>query len=296
MFLRDWDAAVQAAGMDGGQVLVWASKGTAELRAACDSAGVPLLQMEDGFLRSRGLGSKHVEPGSLVIDRRGIYYDASGPSDLEIMLERDDVSDADLDAARTLLSLVVGGGLSKYNVGQKTSIENLPADREIVLVAGQVGDDASIRRGTGAIATNLDLLRQVRRDNPDAFIIYKPHPDVELGRRWGRIGAPSALRHADIIAQDVAPDVALGAATKVCVMTSLLGLEALMRDKRVVCYGLPFYAGWGLTEDRMSTPRRTRKRTLDEVLAVAYVRYARYIDVATLEPTDAVSLARALLA
>lgn len=157
-----------------------------------------------------------------------------------------------------------------------------------------MGDDASIRRGTGAVSSNFALLRQVRLDYPDAFIIYKPHPDVELGRRWGRIGLHAVLRHANMIASDIAPELAIDAAHKVCVMTSLLGLEALMRDKPVVCYGLPFYAGWGLTEDRMSTPRRTRQRSLDEVLAAAYLRYASYIDVGTLQPSDALATARAM--
>lgn len=295
VFSRDWAGSVRAAQLGGGQVLVWASKVTAALKAACGEANVPLLFMEDGFLRSKGLGSEHVEPSSLVIDGRGIYYDASEPSDLEHLLEHETLPDAELEAARTLRSLIVSRGLSKYNVGQRTGFEQLPDDRQIVLVAGQVGDDASIRRGTGTISTNLMLLRQVRLDNPDAYIIYKPHPDVELGRRWGRIGPHVVLRYANMIASDLAPDLAIGAADKVCVMTSLLGLEALMREKPVVCYGLPFYAGWGLTEDRMSTQRRTQARSLDEVLAAAYIRYARYIDVATLQPSDALATAQSLI-
>lgn len=295
LFSRDWPGAVRAAELVGGQVLVWASKVTTALVAICSEADVPLLFMEDGFLRSKGLGSKHVEPSSLVIDRRGIYYDASRTCDLEQLLELEALSEEELEAARTLRSLIVGRGLSKYNVGQKTQIGSLPADREIILVAGQVGDDASIRRGTGTICTNLTLLRQVRLEYPDAFIIYKPHPDVELGCRWGRIGPHTVLRDADMIASDLAPELAIEAADRVCVMTSLLGFEALMRDKSVVCYGLPFYAGWGLTEDRMSTTRRTRKRSLDEVLAGAYIRYARYIDIETLQSSDALATARILI-
>lgn len=128
LFSRDWQGSVRAAQLHGGQVLVWASKVTPSLVAACGEVGVPLFFMEDGFLRSKGLGSKHVEPSSLVIDRRGIYYDASAPSDLEHLLEYESLSEPELEAARALRSLIVDQGLSKYNVGQKTPIENLPAD------------------------------------------------------------------------------------------------------------------------------------------------------------------------
>jgi len=37
------------------------------------------------------------------------------------------------------------------------------------------------------------------------------------------------------------------------------------------------YAGWGLTDDRMACPRRTARRSLDELIAAIYLRYARYL-------------------
>jgi len=52
-------------------------------------------------------------------------------------------------------------------------------------------------------------------------------------------------------------------------MTSLSGFEALLRDKKVVTYGSPFYAGWGLTEDHAVTERRCRRRTLEELIYLA---------------------------
>ena len=62
-------------------------------------------------------------------------------------------------------------------------------------------------------------------------------------------------------------------------MTSLAGFEALMRGKPVVTYGLPFYAGWGLTEDVQKCERRTRKRTLDELVYMTLIAYPRYLDI-----------------
>jgi capsular polysaccharide export protein len=43
-------------------------------------------------------------------------------------------------------------------------------------------------------------------------------------------------------------------------------------------YGLPFYAGWGLTQDRLRCARRTRFRSLDELVAATLMLYPVYVD------------------
>ena len=65
-----------------------------------------------------------------------------------------------------------------------------------MLVPGQVEDDASIRWGAPGVKTNLELLRAARAAEPDAWIVYKPHPDTEAGTRAGRLDDAEALRHA----------------------------------------------------------------------------------------------------
>ena len=47
-----------------------------------------LARMEDGFIRSVGLGSDFNWPYFLAVDRKGIYYDPSRPSELEDILQR----------------------------------------------------------------------------------------------------------------------------------------------------------------------------------------------------------------
>ena len=65
-------------------------------------------------------------------------------------------------------------------------------------------------------------------------------------------------------------------------MTSLTGFDALLRGKKVVTYGLPFYAGWGLTQDMIkgaaALDRRTRQLTLDELVAAVLLLYPLYWD------------------
>ncbi|MGA9919341.1 MAG: capsular biosynthesis protein, partial [Paraburkholderia sp.] len=150
---------------------------------------VPRVRIEDGFFHSTGLGSDMIAPRSQVIDRRGLYFDASQPSDLSVLLNETEFSATELARAAALRDQVVKLGVTKYNLGRRRPEWTAPAGKQIVLVPGQVADDASIRLGTRAIGTADALLREVRRLRPDAFVVYKPHPDVLSGNRNGLIDA-----------------------------------------------------------------------------------------------------------
>ena len=154
----------------------------------------------------------------------------------------------------------------------------LPEGRRI-LVPGQVEDDASIRLGAGREHTNLGLLARVRAENPDAVILYKPHPDVEARLRAGAVPDAEARAHADLIVRDADAVALVEAANEIWTMTSLLGFEALIRGKPVTCLGMPFYAGWGLTRDLFPQPERRRARpTLAALVHAALIAYPRYVD------------------
>lgn len=261
-----------------GSVVAWSSRSLERARQFAAAHQVPLVRMEDGFLRSVGLGSDLVEPLSLVLDRSGIYYDATAPSDLETYLATHAFTDEERARARGLRERIVQTGVSKYVLAEtaKLPVADLPREG-VVLVVGQVEDDASIRTGCVSIRRNEDLLREVRRSRPGAFVVYRPHPDVTLGGREGHVPRPIERGLCDADATGVAIASLLDLATEVHTMTSLVGFEALLRRKRVVVYGLPFYAGWGLTEDHERCERRGRERTLDELVHGALVHYPRYV-------------------
>src|SRR5699024_481750 len=164
----------------------------------------------------------------------------------------------------------------------------LPSDRSILLVPGQVEDDASIQTGTRDINTNLGLLQHVRAQNPEAYIIYKPHPDVVSGNRVGDIPEAKALQYADTVMAEADIIVLMEVCDELHTMTSLSGFEALLRDKKVFCYGIPFYAGWGLTTDfyRLEN-RRKRRLTLPELIAGTLLLYPEYLDTKTGKLTNA---------
>lgn len=280
-FYKSREKALRKATKQDARIVIWASKSTRVYEDNCKKQNVSLVKMEDGFLRSNGLGSDLIPPLSLVLDRTGIYYDPTQMSDLEKFIEEGNFSQTVMHAVKSIKLNIINAGLTKYNVGNSERINRLPpkGQRKIILVPGQVADDQSIRMGTlgSNVCTNIDLLKRTREDNPDAFIIYKPHPDVEAGNRHGWISPHKLLEFADYIASDVSTNYALSVCDEVWTLTSLIGFEALLRDKVVVCFGLPFYAGWGLTRDHIKCSRRTRSATLDEVFAAAYIQYSSYI-------------------
>jgi capsular polysaccharide export protein len=249
-------------------------------------ADIAVVRVEDGFLRSVGLGAALVRPISWVMDTRGIYYDATRSSDLEHLLQTSEFSQQLLARAGLLRAQIETAQITKYNVGLKAWCPPSGATRTI-LVPGQVESDASLSFGTTGIRTNIELLQTVRRANPSAYVLYKTHPDVSAGLRASGKGEHQAGAWCDEVVSDVAMGVLLPKINEVHVMTSLTGFEALLRHKAVTCYGEPFYAGWGLTRDRRYIGRRTRRLTLDELVAGVLLLYPRYLNRLTGRPTTA---------
>ncbi len=274
IFRADPAEAAAEAMRTGRGLLVWGG-GT-------DVPAPHLRHVEDGFLRSRGLGAALTPPLSLVADRRGIYYDPRRPSDLDALINAGPPPGGE-DRARRLMRQLRQAGLSKYNTGTG-ALPALPAGHRI-LVPGQVEDDASVILGAGEVRGNLALLRRVRADNPGAVLIYKPHPDVEAGLRPGRIDADGL---ADLILPGADPAALLDLVDEVWTMTSTLGFEALIRERPVTCLGVPFYAGWGLTRDLgASVPHRTARPTLAALVHAVLIAYPRYTDPVTGLPCPA---------
>ncbi|HEY0270488.1 MAG TPA: beta-3-deoxy-D-manno-oct-2-ulosonic acid transferase [Sphingomonas sp.] len=282
---RSESAALRSAARAGGGVAIWPSRVSPGFTARAAAAGVPVTRLEDGFIRSVGLGSNLFPPFSIAADARGIHYDPATPSDLEALLEAGDMTPAILRRAEALRALIVETGIGKYGADADGPPVDRPAGRRVVLVAGQVEDDMSVRLGGGGVAGNRDLLARARALEPDAEIWFRPHPDVDAGHRVGRIADDDARRLADRVVRGGGMARLLDAVDGVHVLTSLTGFEALLRGRDVTVHGVPFYAGWGLTRDLAATPaRRARRLTLAELIAGVLILYPRYLDPVTRLP------------
>jgi len=286
---RETDAGAETAA-----IAVWATRVPRDLPRQAAAARLDLWYVEDGFIRSAGLGAGFLPGASLVLDAApGLHLDPAAPSRLERLLAETVFDPALLARAAALRAALLERGVTKYNLGTTPGTAAAPLElgappgARRVLVPGQVEDDLSVRLGAapGGVRSNLDLLRAAREAaGPDAFLVFKPHPDVEAGYRRGRVPMRDALRFADRVLPDAPMPALLAAVDEVHTLTSLTGFEALLRGLRVVCWGVPFYAGWGLTDDRASVPacrRRRRVLTIDELVAACLILYPRYVDPVT---------------
>lgn len=263
---------------EGSSVAVWGRRHDAALvKRQWDGE---VVRLEDGFVRSVGLGADLIRPLSWVQDDLGIYYDANVASRLEQLLLGASFDAALIQRAMALKEAILSRGITKYNLAGAAWRRPERAAR-VILVPGQVETDASIQYGAAHIRHNLGLLKEVRKRNPDAYLLYKAHPDVRAGLRLSGQNESEAEKWCDERVDDVAFHQLLADVDEVHVLTSLSGFEALLRNVRVVTYGQPFYAGWGLTQDLGLTDpvrlRRSRRLSLDELVAAVLILYPTYV-------------------
>ena len=257
-------------------VVIWGRRARPRLLEAAARRQLPVLHVEDGFLRSVGLGADLVDPVSWVVDHQGVYYDATRPSDLETRLATGQWTSVQCQRAAALRQRLVKEAITKYNL-QAEAWRRPPGNRRVVLVIGQVESDASIQYGAPGIRSNRALLAAVREAEPEAYLVYKPHPDVVAGLCRAGVGEDDAFELCDQVLPQGSIQQLFTQIDALHVLTSLAGFEALLRGVEVHCWGMPFYAGWGLTHDRECCSRRQRKLSLDELVHAALIDYPRYV-------------------
>ena len=300
-FFDTVDEAIAGARQYDGYVVAWATRLEPRHVRECASLNLDLVRIEDGFIRSIGLGAGFTGAASLAVDKCGIYFDPGRPSDLEKLLQTTVVSDKERSDGDRIRRRIIELGLTKYNLHRGRMTEVRAGTRKIILVPGQVADDASVLNSmshtidaASDISVNLQLLRLARARNPDAFLIYKPHPDVRYGLRRGSVSLDATRELVDLVVDDVDIADLIEMCDGVETISSLAGFEALLRDKSVTVHGLPFYAGWGLTTDFAHAPRRSTRRTIDELCYIAFVHYTRHVHPATGKPCTVHELFNAL--
>jgi capsular polysaccharide export protein len=257
------------------------------------------MALEDGFLRSFGTG-ENFPPLSMVVDGQGIYYDSTCASALEALLASDvDVLAgiaADVVLAR---ALVLAHRLSKYNhaadwelrgfLGSNSGMEVDVGVVRAVLVIDQTAGDMSVSLGGANADTFAAMLAAARAENPQATIYVKTHPEVTAGRKGGYLTQVQDDvvdgQRTVVLRQEINPLSLIEQMDRVYVVTSTMGFEALLAGKPVSVFGMPWYAGWGATDDRQTCPRRLpyagRLRSVDELFAAAYFHYTRYLNPVT---------------
>lgn len=256
--------------------------------AAAIKDNARVLMCEPGFISSgttwadkNSLGKYRIEH-SLMVDRRGQFFDGTRRTDLEAMLDDRSLipTASQIRSARKLIDKIVENKVSKYNHQPMFTPEIGRKGARKVLVVDQSYGDFSIARGCASEQTFIDMLDAAVRENPDADILVKTHPDTMVGANKGKAGYYSDIvPHGNIykVTYPINPFSLMDICDKVYVCSSQFGLEALMAGKEVHVFGMPFYAGWGLTVDAQKCDRRTNKRTLGELVFIFYRLYTTWV-------------------
>lgn len=264
------------------EIFIWGINLDEKILSFIKESNIPHYFIEDGFIRSVKLGAVKSPPRSLSLDSRTPYFDARGPSDLEVLLSTYDFAKHPelLARSRRLISLMIKNNISKYNNSRPIDVEKIYGEKnkKRILVVGQVEDDASIKYGCNRPITNYDLLKMACDENPDAQIFYKEHPDVLAGARQSNSNMQALKARCQLLMNDFPLSQALTSIDHVYTISSLSGFEALLRGIKVTTLGCPFYSGWGLTDDRQANTRRQRTLSVEELFAGAYILYPKYFD------------------
>lgn len=258
--------------------IIWGYNEDKILKKFIKHKNISLWRIEDGFIRSCNLGAAHSTPYSLVIDKTGLYYNSYKNSDIENLLNEYDFNSSPdlLEKADQLLKIIIDQKISKYNPPITTTKKSIKLKNK-VLVIGQVDNDASLRYGNPDNWSMEEMVKLAKYENPTAEILYRPHPEVYQGYQRTKFRKQNISNFAQIISSNESIIDLIESVDQVYTLTSLTGLEALLRGKKVTVLGKPFYAGWGVTDDRCKFERRSRQLSVTQLFAIAYLVYPKYL-------------------
>lgn len=249
-----------------------------------ERVGAETVYLEDGFLRSIAIGLSGEPTLSLVMDDLTPFYNATMPSRIEATLNAGyRASDAERARARAAIDRIAETKVTKYNFAPYRHVTVGRPGRKKILIVDQRAGDQSISSGLASPESFQRMITEALALVGEYDIIVKTHPDANVGGKASAIGAETLafLRGnpaVTIVTEDMNGFSLIDQMDKVFVVSSGMGFEALLAGREVWCFGVPFYAGWGLTVDRTKVPRRTARPSLEDVFHLFYIGLSRYYD------------------
>ena len=248
---------------------------------------IPLIVSEDGFISAAStwansrLDLKYIRKISFTFSNLPHFF-ADEISTLEYMLnnEKLKLDNKQIERAKYLIDKIIKNKISKYN-HQPIYKPEIGKNKNKVLVIDQSYGDMSISYGWANEDTFKNMLEVAIKENYNADIIIKTHPDALVKnseRAKCYYSSEDIKKNVYLMAEEINPISLLEIVDKVYVCTSQLGFEALMMGKEVHVFGMPFYAGYGLTIDYQKCERRKNNRTLEEIFYITYINYSYYVN------------------
>ncbi len=146
----------------------------------------------------------------------------------------------------------------------------------LVIGSGHTGLNES-----NGLYTDFDMLRMARYENPNAKIVFKSDYHVDWHSKQLLDFDDNQIEF--VVSWQFNP-VRLLLSECVYVLDHIDGVHALLSGAKVITLAQPWYAGWGLTDDRYQTHRGAL--TLPNFFWATCVQYTRYLDPIYKTPCD----------
>lgn len=257
---------------------------------------IPIILLEGGYLLNK-IGK--YSSLSFVTESFPYYSCKHYVSSLELMLLKSNgLTKEQTERARSLIKKIVENKLTKYNHQPIKNISLNENFKRRVLVVDQVLNDMSLQTNDVTLDDCKKMLEDAIRENPDAEIVVKLHPDscpirgngsISYARKQTAFGYLNSLskeelkkKRITLLSEAINPYCVFEQKIdEVYTLNSQLGWEALMYGiKKVHCYTHAWYSGWGLTDDKVILSRRKNacKKTLEELFYRFYIDYTHYFN------------------
>lgn len=241
--------------------------------------------LAESFLFPRSYDPQDVM--SLIVDHNGPYYDPKSQSDLDYMLTHESYTEYEKSCANKFIEAVKLKYLidAKNHLYGNVMIEKKESGKKTIFVPGQLeNDEFTFAGGDVVIPSDYELLIAICQKVENCLIIYKPNEGSKIKKltdlgRGGLISLNTFMQEKKnkiVIEHEASNSCCIDAADEIHLLNHNCGIEAIIKGKKVVTYGLPFYGGLGLTEDRQEYPRAKRNINLEEFALATCMLYPRY--------------------
>lgn len=218
--------------------------------------------------------------------------------------------------ALNAINFILKNKISKYN-NQLKEFPKPNNDKKNILIVDQTYGDQSIQLEEDTAIVFQRMLDTAIEENSDCNIFLKIHPEQLVGRRLGfyttnkddiKPGQVYINREkypqVHFITDFYNPIDLLSKMDKVYTVSSQIGFEALLFRKSVITFGMPFYAGYGFTDDRCTDEKFVeikayierspiKVKSIVEMFYQLYIRLTHYVNPDTgalIELEDALNL------
>lgn len=212
---------------------------------------------------------------SIILGGESSYYDARTESMIEMHLNSKAKTDKNkISLAESAIRNIKKLKITK-NPGYVYSEDDTGFGDNIVVVIDQDKSDPRIEASFASAATFEQMLDEAVRDNPDTdIVIFKDGKSDNTHITQDVISKYNV--NISIADSSLHPHKLFGISKKTYTVSSDLGMEALLYNNDVHCFGVTFYSNWGETKDKLQAERRTRSRNITDIFFAAYIRFSRY--------------------